>query len=150
MMTYRLSTSFQNYDSLEKHFTHAHHPCPRPECQARKFVVFNSVLDLKAHMLDEHHVEMSSKDKKDARRIQPEFEFEEVGAGRRGRNRELVQPSPQHAGPSRPTIQNRRREGFGASLTVESNTTANPPAAQQTRRLTPSPPREDNDPVITQ
>ncbi|KAF8912219.1 hypothetical protein CPB84DRAFT_1761674 [Gymnopilus junonius] len=43
-------TNFQNYESLERHFNTAHHPCNNSECLARKFVVFNTALDLKAHM----------------------------------------------------------------------------------------------------
>ncbi|KIM91792.1 hypothetical protein PILCRDRAFT_902 [Piloderma croceum F 1598] len=79
---------FKDYDSLEKHFTHAHHPCTQPQCQARKFVVFSSALDLKAHMVDEHGADMTSRDKKDARRIQADFEFDEVGVGGRRSRRD--------------------------------------------------------------
>ena len=47
---------------------HAHYPCRRAECLARKFVVFGSALDLKAHMVEEHGAEMSARDKRDAPR----------------------------------------------------------------------------------
>lgn len=77
---------FQDYPSLENHFNKAHHPCNQAQCLARKFVVFNTVLDLQAHMVDEHGGEMSTRDKKEARRIQADFEFEEIGRpGRRDR-----------------------------------------------------------------
>src|SRR6266567_5659798 len=63
-------TSFQNYENLERHFNDKHFPCTQPVCQARKFVVFNTALDLKAHMVEDHGGDMSARDKKDARRIQ--------------------------------------------------------------------------------
>ncbi|OBZ65803.1 E3 ubiquitin-protein ligase hel2 [Grifola frondosa] len=95
------ATSFRNYDALpevtqEQHFMHAHHPCMQPQCLARKFVVFGTALDLKAHMVEDHGADMSARDKKDARRVPAAFEFEEVGGGgRRGRHRERDRdPSP--------------------------------------------------------
>jgi hypothetical protein len=137
----------------EKHFTHAHHPCTQPQCQARKFVVFSSALDLKAHMVDEHGADMTSRDKKDARRIQADFEFDEVGVGGRRSRRDRGgasgggsserDPPPHNAptiGPSRPN--GRRREGFGANLTVEGGTNT-PPAPVPSRHPSPSPPPDD-------
>ncbi|KAF8175993.1 hypothetical protein BJ912DRAFT_1146929 [Pholiota molesta] len=77
---------FQNYESLERHFNTVHQPCTHPECLAQKFVVFNTPLDLKAHIVEVHGGDMSSRDKRDARRIQADFVFEEVGyGGRHGR-----------------------------------------------------------------
>lgn len=91
---------------------------------------------------------MSSRDKKDARKVAAEFQFEEVGTGRgrrgggttRERDREpppgLQQPRPQaQAGPStaawpQPGATNGRRAAFGSSLT-DGN-------AQQTVRPSPS------------
>lgn len=136
----------------EKHFTHAHHPCTQPQCQARKFVVFSSALDLKAHMVDEHGSDMTSRDKKDARRIQADFEFDEVGIGGRRRRdwgggsgggnseRDLPPHIPPTVGPSRSN--GRRREGFGANLTVEGGTNT-PPVPVLNRPPSPSPPPDD-------
>ncbi|EDR11113.1 uncharacterized protein LACBIDRAFT_315524 [Laccaria bicolor S238N-H82] len=45
---------FINYESLERHFNSIHHPCTQKECQAQNFVVFNSPLDLRAHMVEVH------------------------------------------------------------------------------------------------
>ncbi|CCM00490.1 uncharacterized protein FIBRA_02524 [Fibroporia radiculosa] len=142
---------FRNYDALEQHFTHAHFPCNQPHCLTQKFVVFGSALDLKAHMVEEHGAEMSTRDKKDARRIQAEFEFEEVGTGnrrgrrdRRDREREREPPpAPIPPGVSRPNgAGGRRREAFNGNLTVDGSTvngnlTTNPHAS---RRPSPSPP----------
>ncbi|EMD38121.1 hypothetical protein CERSUDRAFT_82356 [Gelatoporia subvermispora B] len=144
---------FRDYNALEQHFMHAHHPCTQSQCLARKFVVFGSPIDLKAHMVEEHGAEMSSRDKKDVRRVQAEFEFEEVGGGhRRGRrdrgDRERDRDPPPHVaappGPSRAaTAGSRRREAFGGNLTAEGPTT--PAAATPnlsrgpSRRQSPSP-----------
>jgi hypothetical protein len=102
-------------------------------------------------MLDEHGLDMSAKDKKDTRRVEAKFEFEEVGAGRRGRNREPP-PQAQQPGPSRvaPAPQNRRREGFGASLTAQDGSGPNSQSATPARRLTPSPQRADVDPLTAE
>ncbi|KII88284.1 hypothetical protein PLICRDRAFT_29860 [Plicaturopsis crispa FD-325 SS-3] len=152
---------FQNYETLEKHFTNAHHPCTQTQCAARKFVVFNSDLDLRAHMVEEHGMDMSSRDKKDARRIQAGFEFEEVGVGgRRGRggrgDREHEREPPPHQppaapapGPSRPTG-GRRREGFGATLTVDGGSSSNSNTPQHSRRPSPGPPGPAADPVVAE
>ncbi|KAG5720335.1 LIM domain and RING finger protein, partial [Termitomyces sp. T112] len=146
---------FQNYESLENHFNTAHHPCAQSQCLARKFVVFNTPLDLQAHMVEEHGSDMSSRDKKDARRIQADFEFEEVGRhGRRdrGSHRDREREPPPHrqgqqdSGPSfapavlRPPGPGRRREGFGANLTVEGANSA-------TSSRPSSPPRGDVEPA---
>ncbi|KAH9928554.1 uncharacterized protein BXZ73DRAFT_90601 [Epithele typhae] len=152
---------FKNYEALEEHFMNAHFPCKRTECLARKFVVFGSALDLKAHMVEEHGAEMSARDKRDARRVQTEFEFEEVGgpAGRRGRrdrgDREREREPPPHV--SAPPAQGgaggrpgaagaRRREAFGGNLTTDGPSTSG--NAQQ-RRKSPSPEAADTDPRFT-
>ncbi|KAG6874827.1 hypothetical protein C0992_006401 [Termitomyces sp. T32_za158] len=114
---------------------------------------------LRAHMVEEHGSDMSSRVKKDARRVQADFEFEEVGRrGRRDRgshrDRER-EPPPQHRqvqqdpGPSsvptflRPQGPGRRREGFGANLTVEGAGNGTPEPSRPS-----SPPRGDLDPAV--
>ena len=126
----------------ERHFNNTHHPCTQVTCQARKFVVFDTALDLKVHMVEEHGGEMSSRDKKDARRVQADFAFEDLGArhghghGRRDRDRDRdverdrdpppaqVPPRQQQASSSSaattvppPRSGTRRREAFGGTLT---------------------------------
>lgn len=118
----------------ERHFNNAHHPCTQPQCRERKFVVFNTTLDLQAHMVDEHGAAMTTRDKKDARKIIAEFQFEEAGprTGRRGgttreRDREPppgLQASRQQAEAGQSTATrpysgptNSRRAAFGANLT---------------------------------
>lgn len=140
---------------------HAHFPCRRAECLARKFVVFGSAIDLKAHQVEEHGAEMSARDKRDARRVQAEFEFEEVGGapGRRGRrdrgDREREREPPPHAPPtaqppgangSRPQAAGaRRREAFGGNLTANGASLQ----ANSSRRQSPSPSPADGDPRLS-
>ncbi|KAG6852301.1 hypothetical protein C0991_001115 [Blastosporella zonata] len=160
---------FQNYESLENHFNRGHHPCTQSQCLARKFVVFNTPLDLQAHMVDEHGGDMTSRDKKDARRIQADFEFEEVGVGgrhgrrdrgtHRDREREpplQSRPAPPEPAPAppppavvRPPGPGRRREGFGGSLTVEGQDRHSPPSNVTPQQSRPSsPPRGNVDPAV--
>ncbi|THH11849.1 hypothetical protein EW145_g384 [Phellinidium pouzarii] len=118
---------FLDYNSLEHHFTNAHHPCTQLSCLAQKFVVFGSPIDLKGHMVEVHGANLSTKDMKDVRRVDAHFDFDHAAGGRRrdrdrdrghdpGRNQER-DPSPAPNSQQRPS--GRRREVFGAALTSE-------------------------------
>ena len=158
--------SFQNYERLvsglafisdneiltarvqEAHFTQAHFACTNSACQAQKFVVFGSALDLKAHQVEVHGAEMSSRDKKDARRVQAEFAFDDAGGssrrGRLAREREQEPPPALNRPPIRPT--GNRREAFGGRLTGEAGTAS--AATSPSGTPVPSTPPEDTDPVV--
>ena len=95
-------------------------------------MVFNTALDLKAHTVEDHGGDMSSRDKKDARRVQADFAFEEVGGHvRRDREREPPPPRQQQAQVSLstsvppPGSGARRREAFGGGLTQAGETDNN-------------------------
>lgn len=60
---------YVNYDSLELHFRKDHFLCAEQECLERKFVVFESEMDLKAHQLEAHPNGLSKDARKDARRV---------------------------------------------------------------------------------
>ncbi|EDU41770.1 hypothetical protein L13192_10785 [Pyrenophora tritici-repentis] len=60
---------FVNYDSLEVHFRKDHFLCPDRECLEKKFVVFDSEMDLKAHQLEVHPNGLSKEAIRDARRV---------------------------------------------------------------------------------
>lgn len=106
-------------------------------------------------MVEVHGGDMTSRDKKDARRVQADFEFDEVGIGgnRRGRrdrggsgdHEREPPPSTPPVGPSRPN--GRRREGFGANLTPVGGVNT-PTLPGLSRRGSPSPPPED--PVLAE
>jgi hypothetical protein len=130
------------HDFKERHFYSSHHPCAHADCIAQKFVVFNTALDLKAHTVEDHGGDMSSRDKKDARKVQADFAFEDVGRhGNARRDRDRV-PPPQAPPPPRqqqaqvslssaastvprPGSGVRRREAFGGGLTQTGETDIN-------------------------
>lgn len=58
---------YVDYKSLEDHFRKDHYMCLDRECQAKKFVVFPSEMDLKAHQLAEHGDSLSKDVRRDAR-----------------------------------------------------------------------------------
>jgi len=118
--------------------------CLKPACLAQKFVVFGSAIDLKAHQVEVHGTEMSSRDKKSAQRVEAEFEFSNVGMHRTRREREPP-PTTQSSAVAR------RREAFGAHLTASgpaSNGAQTPQSFGPSRRESPSPQHigEDVDP----
>ncbi|KAI6138107.1 hypothetical protein BKA82DRAFT_4250547 [Pisolithus tinctorius] len=109
---------FHNYECLEQHFTQAHFACPSPMCQAQKFVVFGSALDLKAHQVEVHDAEMSSRDRRDIRRVQAEFAFEDIRGERGNRaTRERDREPPPESNQSSPRALGGRRGAFGGRLT---------------------------------
>ena len=125
--------------------------CPKPACQAQKFVVFGSAIDLKAHQVEVHGAEMTSRDKKNTQRVQAEFEFSDAGGyrGRRDRERER-EPLPPTAQP-RGTA--RRRDAFGTHLTASgpaSNGAQTPQSSGPSRGASVSPQPDGEDPIIAQ
>lgn len=109
------NSSFKNIQSLDKHFDTDHFPCTNAECLAKKFVVFSSEMDLRAHQVHEvceysplslhpsltasssqHGSTMSARDLALARRIEVSMNFDEpvvdsgfpsISGGRRGGGR---------------------------------------------------------------
>ncbi|KAK2746859.1 hypothetical protein FQN57_002901 [Myotisia sp. PD_48] len=91
-----------NYNSLEEHFSKDHFLCLDKECLEKKFIVFDSQLDLKAHQLESHPAGLSKDARRDARLVDMStFDFRAPyqqptprrGAGR-GRDPNL-EPIPQ-------------------------------------------------------
>lgn len=60
---------YVDYNALEQHFRKDHYPCLDRECQEKKFVVFASEMDLKAHQLSEHGSSLSKDVRRDARLV---------------------------------------------------------------------------------
>ena len=88
---------YRNYDSLEDHFRKDHYLCSDRECLEKKFVVFGSDVDLKAHQLSEHAGSLSKDMRRDARSVNmAAFDFRQPyqeprrggGGGGRGRDRD--------------------------------------------------------------
>jgi len=143
----------------EKHFEQSHHPCPNSTCQAQKFVVFGSQIDLQVHMVEEHGAEMSSRDKKDARRVNAAFEFQvpssssnvRRGGGPGGGGGGGGTGSSAGGGgiAQRPALSSEnRRSLYGAHLTTERD--ANDSSPVPSRHQTPSPPPPSMDPVTAE
>lgn len=168
-----LITSCDLFFVQEKHFVSAHHPCPKPDCLAQKFVVFVSEMDLKAHMVESHGEGMSTKDLKDLRRIQADFAPAiDPGRGRGRAHRSGDRPSqqPPHStdqqrdtpvgpftsGSSDPPAQARRRQAFGGNLTgngldpTPSESVQRVPTPIQSVQRVPTPSQVDVDPLVLQ
>ncbi|EPX73722.1 ubiquitin-protein ligase E3 [Schizosaccharomyces octosporus yFS286] len=84
---------YRNYNALERHFEKDHYVCTEKECVERKFVVFGTEIDLKAHQLEEHPQRLSARELREARTIVPEFEYEPPGSGVGRTRRNRKQPS---------------------------------------------------------
>ncbi len=60
---------YVDYNSLEQHFGKDHFLCADQECMDKKFVVFESEMDIKAHQLEAHPHGLSKDARRDARRV---------------------------------------------------------------------------------
>ncbi|KAK6362822.1 hypothetical protein TWF730_000275 [Orbilia blumenaviensis] len=60
---------FLNWEALEEHFQADHYRCTDAECLEKKFIVFASEMDLKAHMVEEHPQGLSKGALKDMRKV---------------------------------------------------------------------------------
>ena len=60
---------YVDYSSLEQHFRKDHFSCLDQECLDKKFVVFDSEMDLKAHQLETHPNGLSKDARRDARLV---------------------------------------------------------------------------------
>jgi len=78
---------YSEYNDLRQHFKDGHYLCEEPECEAQKFVVFRSEIDIKAHRLELHSSNLSKAATKQSRRVDLEFSFnrEERSEGRHRR-----------------------------------------------------------------
>ena len=45
---------FAKYENLERHWRSRHHPCEVESCRTKRFIVFDSLLELQAHQSGEH------------------------------------------------------------------------------------------------
>lgn len=58
---------YLNYEALFEHFRKDHFVCEERECLEKKFIAFDSEIDLKAHQLQEHGNTLSKDVRRDAR-----------------------------------------------------------------------------------
>ncbi|KXG54233.1 Zinc finger, C2H2 [Penicillium griseofulvum] len=67
--SHRQQQYYIDYNALENHFHKDHFACLDRECQEKKFVVFESQMDLKAHQLEAHPEGLSKDVRRDARMV---------------------------------------------------------------------------------
>lgn len=80
---------YVDYNSLEQHFSKDHFRCADQECMDKKFVVFESEMDLKAHQLEAHPNGLSKDARRDARRVDISvFDYRTPHQDNRGGRRE--------------------------------------------------------------
>ncbi|KAL8865999.1 MAG: hypothetical protein Q9174_006561, partial [Haloplaca sp. 1 TL-2023] len=80
---------YVDYNSLEQHFRKDHFMCADEECLEKKFVVFDSEMDLKAHQLQTHPNGLSKDARRDARLVDISgFDYRTPYNGSRGGRRE--------------------------------------------------------------
>ncbi|KDQ16304.1 hypothetical protein BOTBODRAFT_31004 [Botryobasidium botryosum FD-172 SS1] len=113
---------FHNYHKLDQHFKNKHHPCQHPTCLEQKFVVFASTIDLQAHEVEVHGESMSGRERKDRRRVETGFTFEDHGRGRGGGHRGGARGDRNDGGEDDSNAHSRhqtsaRRAAFGGRLT---------------------------------
>ncbi|KAI8817933.1 uncharacterized protein EV422DRAFT_570086 [Fimicolochytrium jonesii] len=107
---------FQNYAELESHFRSDHFPCYAPECLEKKFVVFNSNIDLKGHELEEHS---SGKAKAKGQAIELNFTY--TGSAERDFGRDHSKRSSAKRGGRQGNDRDGQREGEGSSRSGANN-----------------------------
>lgn len=97
---------YKDYRMLEQHFHDAHYLCPAKECLERKFVVFENQMEFQVHQLEEHGRALSSRERKEALRVDPRFMYDDASS-RRARGARDTEASGTNA----------RRAQFGRALT---------------------------------
>ncbi|WFC93480.1 RING-type E3 ubiquitin transferase [Malassezia brasiliensis] len=111
---------YKDYRMLEQHFQDEHYLCPAAECLAQKFVVFENQMELQVHQVQEHGKTLSSREKRDALRVDASFIHDtdapesSSSARRRRKGREPVSiQTPSQGGTAS------RRAQFGHALTEQ-------------------------------
>ena len=80
---------YLNYEMLEEHFRKDHFLCFDQECLAKKFVVFESEMELKGHQLSEHPNGLTKDARRDARLVDmSSFDYRTPYQPQRGGRRE--------------------------------------------------------------
>ncbi|KAJ2166563.1 hypothetical protein GGH15_002677 [Coemansia sp. RSA 562] len=79
---------YENYGTLEEHFNNDHFPCEHPSCLEKKFVVFESRLDLQGHDLSEHGQSIvGQRARREAKQVNVDFRYAGSGSSSAGAGR---------------------------------------------------------------
>lgn len=81
---------YRDYNELEQHFRQGHALCEHPSCLARKFVVFSSAAELRAHEAFEHGDQMSRAQRKAGMRLEVNFSVAGSAGDREQQRRETA------------------------------------------------------------
>lgn len=108
---------YKDYRMLEQHFQKEHYLCPARECLEQKFVVFENQMEFQVHQVQEHGKTLSSREKRDALRVDANFLYESEqpepsSSRRRKKGREGVSIQAEEPAPT-----SSRRAQFGHALT---------------------------------
>ncbi|KAK4129903.1 hypothetical protein BT67DRAFT_452828 [Trichocladium antarcticum] len=146
---------YLDYNKLEEHFKKDHHICLDRECLEKKFVVFESEMDLKAHQLSEHGGSVVKG--RDARTVdlsnfdlRQRYEQERRGPGGRDQQRRRG-PDPNAEALPASSAQPLRRDQLAFQRQMALQTGGSQPAASPGPRPTPpaqGPPRAQAGPPI--
>lgn len=154
---------YVDYNALEDHFQKDHFLCLDRECLDKKFVVFESQMDLKAHQLDAHPNGLSKDARRDARTVdmstfdyripyQPQRQRRGAGRGRDPNAEPLPMSSAQPlrrdeiAYQRQMAIQSAQSvstRSFGGQLTRNDTQTVRAPAGPAAPAVRPSPPAQE-------
>ncbi|ORX93366.1 hypothetical protein K493DRAFT_262528, partial [Basidiobolus meristosporus CBS 931.73] len=136
---------YASYGTLEQHFLNDHFLCTYQECLNKKFVVFQSDIDLKAHLVEEHRGSANQRAHlKQVRQIEVNFSYRDnnrshsrsAGGRQESRQNRKEQPSGSKDTGSKPASHNKdSRRGklkgrlnpppeFGSTLTDEAPSTS--------------------------
>jgi hypothetical protein len=132
---------YLDYNELEAHFKKDHFLCSDRECLEKKFVVFESEMDLKAHQLSEHGGSLAKG--RDARTVdlsnfdlRQRYEQERRGGGAREQRRRGPDPNAEPLPVS--SAQPLRRDELAFQRQMALQTGATRPAPAGPSRPTPS------------
>ncbi|KAJ5676054.1 hypothetical protein N7462_008951 [Penicillium macrosclerotiorum] len=147
-----------DYNALEGHFQKDHFLCLDKECLEKKFVVFDSKMDLKAHQLEAHPEGVSKDVRRDARMVdlaefdirtpyQPQRQRRGAGRGRDPNAEPLPVSSAQQLGRAEQAFQRQQAiqsaqsvttRSFGGQLTRNETQTVQAPARSAAATPVPS------------
>ncbi|KAI8371877.1 hypothetical protein BD560DRAFT_395686 [Blakeslea trispora] len=111
---------YANYASLEDHFKSDHAICPYPSCLEKKFVVFETSIDLKAHEVEVHGESISGLQRSlqsQSRQLEVNFQYESYRDQRKKGKKREEQPAtpPSHSLDAFPRIASSSSISSGSS-----------------------------------
>lgn len=73
---------YKDYYDLERHFGKDHFLCKQPSCLEKKFIVFESEIEFKRHMTEEHSSSLDKYQLKQTRKVDLNFEYSSASGSR--------------------------------------------------------------------